>query len=188
MDQPAWTQGEKDKAWAISRLRTINTTELVAEQALNYFFADAGHKRVTQVLMIFEMAKVVLKFKAMFSGSETLIMEESLFAYFMADKHRRELLKKKTENILGLFKFHIAKVGKDKVVEVIHEVLGMKIKKETVQAKEATPEQANVESPAAGGQTETQVAIAEKTLENPEVKKPEGHQFYIDRDSLVNTW
>lgn len=188
MDQPEWTKTEKDKAWAISMLKPFNSGELVAEQLLNYFFPTAGHKKVTQVLMLFEMAKVVLKFKAFFSGSETLLMEESLFAYFMADKHRRELIKRKTENILGLFKLQAAKIGTENVIEMVRGVLGMKLKQEKVDAKPASNEQKPTDLPTGNDKTETQIVVASKEGQPQEEKKKEGPQYYIDKESLVKTF
>jgi hypothetical protein len=128
MDNPVWSKEDQTKARAASFIPKIKSAELIAEQIINYLFPGVSHKKLGLVLMLFEMLKVYFRFKAFFSGQETLVMEEKLFAYFMADKKRKEFLKKRAENIFGLFKLQAQKLNKENYMETIYKTLGLKLK------------------------------------------------------------
>lgn len=192
MDNEAWLKGEEDKAWSIKNIKALNFIEVIAEYLPGMIMGGITHKRLAQVLMIFEMAKVVFRFKFMFSGSETLVLNENIFTYYMADKHRRKLLRDKAENVLGLFKLQALKSSPEKLMELVHKTLGMKAKKPAEEQKENTGvengENSNPENGNSGANETTVVrndALVRASENDEEIVSPNKSKYVIDKESLV---
>lgn len=193
MDNEAWIKGEEDKAWSIKSIKALNFAEVIAEYLPGMLMGGIDHKRLAQVLMVFEMAKVAFRFKFMFSGSETLVLGENIFTYYMADKHRRKLLRDKAENVLGLFKLQALKTSPDKIMELVYKTLGMKAKSEKAEIKtneDGRPAESGPDNTENGGAEDTTVirndALVRASENDEELNGGKKSKYVIDKESLVH--
>lgn len=136
MDNEHWRNEDKIRIDAMNWVSKVKSAEVIAEQVFNYLFPNGTHKQLMQVLMFFEMAKVFFRLKAYFSADEALLMEEKIFQFLMADNRRKEMLRKRMENVFGLLQFYSRSKSEtnDDVLSRIHHVLGMK--KKEIETKE----------------------------------------------------
>jgi hypothetical protein len=118
-----FTKGNSLK-W-VPRLASL---EVVAEQILHYFKPDANQKNLMQLLLLFELGKGYFRLKALFSGNETILMEEQLFTFYLAEKRRNGFLKQKADDIKNLTKSNSKYASKEALLTQIKAVLGVKIK------------------------------------------------------------
>jgi hypothetical protein len=111
-----------------------------------------------QLLLLFELGKGYFRLKTLFSGNETILMEEQLFTFYLAEKQRNGILKKKAEGIKTLTKSNTKYASKEALLTQIKAVLGVKIKeKET--GKQEGPK--DVENPVPALPTTDQIVYEE---------------------------